>query len=369
MKHSRFEAELTENSSCMEIPLVRRAGAVLGAGAMAILAAAAIGVYAFIGGKSIPSDNSRALSAQPAATEASAQAVTESAEDQTISTDSQAAVTWKKAGIEEYDLVIETVKATKKSKTSAKTTEEKTSVSETETEKAPDVTVIPTDEVPKTEEQADETQNEPESTVERDVKSCASMTMVTNDKVNMRKAASLDADVITVIEADSEISVTGYTDNWYRIRYDSKTGYCMKRYADELVEETEEEPSDVISYTDAEFDMLCCVIQCEVGDCSDASKTAVTNVVINRVKSSAFPDTLEGVLTQPNQFDAIYSYYSGGVVPTQSTIDCVKRALSGEDNSNGAIYYYAPAYCGSSSASWFESLTFCAEIDGQRYFK
>ena len=353
----------------MEIPLVRRAGAVLGAGALAILAAAAIGVYAFIGGKSIPTDNSKALSAQPAVTESTVQAVTESAENQTISTDSQAAVTWKKAGIEEYDLVIETVKATKKTKASAKTAEEKASVSETETEMAADVTVIPTEEAPEAEEQTSKPQEEPKAVVESDVKSCASMTMVTNDKVNMRKAASLDADVITVIEADSEISVTGYTDNWYRIRYDSKTGYCMKRYADELVEETEEESSDVISYTEAEFYMLCCVIQCEVGDCSDASKTAVTNVVINRVKSSAFPDTLEGVLTQPNQFDAIYSYYSGYVVPTDSTVDCVKRALSGEDNSNGAIYYYAPAYCSGSSASWFESLTFCTEIDGQRYFK
>ena len=45
------------------------------------------------------------------------------------------------------------------------------------------------------------------------------------------------------------------------------------------------------------------------------------------------------------------------------------EALAGEDNTNGATYYYAPAYCGGSTAAWFETLQFCLEVDGQRYFK
>ena len=79
--------------------------------------------------------------------------------------------------------------------------------------------------------------------------------------------------------------------------------------------------------------------------------------------------SISDVLTAPNQFTAINGYYSGRNKPTQNTIDCAKRALNGEDNSNGAVYYYAPQYCGGSTASWFESLTFCMELDGQRYFK
>jgi hypothetical protein len=204
----------------------------------------------------------------------------------------------------------------------------------------------------------------------QEVKSCSVKTMYTNDKVNMRKGPSLDNDVIAVLAKDSEITVTGYTDDWYRIKYDGKTGYCMKRYAtSEKPAETETSSEDVISYTDAEFNMLCYVLQGEVGDCSDDSKIAVANVIINRVKSSSFPDSIEGVLTQANQFTAIYGYYNGTTVPTSDTIECAKRALSGEDNTNGAVYYYAPKYCGGSTAAWFESLTFCMEIDGQRYFK
>jgi spore germination cell wall hydrolase CwlJ-like protein len=127
--------------------------------------------------------------------------------------------------------------------------------------------------------------------------------------------------------------------------------------------------SGAISCTDEEFNMLCYVLQGEVGDCSDESKLAVANVIINRVKSSSFPDSISGVLTQSNQFTAISGYYSGSNTPTESTIECARRAVNGEDNSNGAIYYYAPNYCSGSTAAWFETLTFCLELDGQRYFK
>ena len=115
--------------------------------------------------------------------------------------------------------------------------------------------------------------------------------------------------------------------------------------------------------------MLCYVLQGEVGNCSEASKIAVANVVINRVKSGRFGSSIKAVLTAPNQFTAIYGYYSGSPAPSQNTRDCALRALNGEDNSNGAVYYYSPRYCGGSTAAWFESLTFCLEIDGQRYFK
>jgi spore germination cell wall hydrolase CwlJ-like protein len=115
--------------------------------------------------------------------------------------------------------------------------------------------------------------------------------------------------------------------------------------------------------------MLCYVLQGEVGNCSEQSKIAVANVIINRVKTGRFGSSISDVLTAPNQFTAINGYYSGRNKPTQNTIDCAKRALNGEDNSNGAVYYYAPQYCGGSTAAWFESLTFCMELDGQRYFK
>lgn len=171
---------------------------------------------------------------------------------------------------------------------------------------------------------------------------------------------------------------------WYSIQHGKVKGYAMAEYftnkapernaedakaADEKNSARTSEKKAVIGYTAEEFDMLCYVVQGEVGDCSEASKIAVANVIINRVKSEQFPDSIYDVLTSPSQFDAIYGYYDRSTVPSQNTIDCAARALAGEDNTNGATYYYAPQYCSGASGSWFESLELCLEVDGQRYFK
>ena len=125
----------------------------------------------------------------------------------------------------------------------------------------------------------------------------------------------------------------------------------------------------VISYTDEEFTMMCYVLQNEAGNLSDKSKIAVSNVIINRVKSPRFANSISGVLTAEGQFTAISNYYNKTNPPTEHTKECVLRALNGEDYSNGALFYYAPKYCGGSTAAWFESLTFCMELEGQRFFK
>lgn len=374
MKQKRFEAEITENDASSTIPFVRRAGSVLGAGAMVVFAVGAVGVYAFIGGSNIPKTESSGLAAAEKTTTTVA-VQTEETADETVLSVSQAAETWRKAGIEEYDLVLETVKATEKAKTTTKSAEtEKATTTKKQTttssKPAAESTTAAT-ETPAVTEAVPQTVQQESAPAEDEVKSCSAMTMYTNDKVNMRKGPTLDDSVIKVLEEDTEITVTGYTSDWYRIKYEGKTGYCMKRYATDSKPASDNTVSsdDVISYTDEEFEMLCYVLQGEVGDCSDDSKIAVANVIINRVKSPLFPDSIEGVLTQANQFTAINGYYNRTNTPTDNTIECARRALGGEDNSNGAIYYYAPKYCGGSTAAWFESLTFCLEIDGQRYFK
>jgi hypothetical protein len=362
------------DDSCKEIACVKKAGTVLGAGAMAVLAVGAVGIYAIVGGSNIPKNSAEAESAPKAVVTTTA---ADSVEDQD-ETVSQAAVTWKKAGIEEYSLVVETVKATKdgkkKTTTTKKSQETKASEKKTETSteastKIPETETKPTTTEPQT--TAPEAQA-PETKDDDDVKDCGVKTMYTAEKVNLRNGPSLNDSVLSVLSKGCEVLVTGYTDDWYRVKVDGVNGFCMKRYLSEDKPAEEEESSSnsgVINYTDVELNMLSYVLQGEVGDCSDASKIAVANVIINRVKSPLFPDTIEGVLTQSGQFDAIWGYYNGTTVPSSNTIDCAKRALSGEDNVGEAVYYYAPQYCSAETAAWFESLTFCGEIDGQRYFK
>ena len=388
MKQENFNDSLKENNDEREVTFVKRAGSVLGLGAAAVVAVGAVGVYAMLGGRAIPTNIENKALPKFSVTQTAAEQSSVITEE-TAQTSSQAAETWRKAGIDEYDLVVETVKATKssagaavkkaaavsKSKTTtsaAKTTLRTSSTTKSETTVSNKIETA----AAKTTTAAETTtttaaQTEP-ATVEvtDEIKSCGVKTMYTSEGVNLREQPSLSGDVLRVLGTGSEVIVTGYNSDWYRIKADGETGYCLKKYLTDTKPEDEKKVTNpTVDYTETEFDMLCYVLQGEVGNCSEASKIAVANVILNRVKSPLFPNSISEVLTSPGQFDAIYGYYNGTTVPNENTIECAKRALGGEDNSNGAVYYYAPAYCGSSTAAWFETLTFCTEIDGQRYFK
>ncbi|SDB50767.1 Cell Wall Hydrolase [Ruminococcaceae bacterium FB2012] len=137
------------------------------------------------------------------------------------------------------------------------------------------------------------------------------------------------------------------------------------------VESAEPDPEYVIDLTPEEFDMMCAVVMSEVGYCDDQLKLAIANVIINRVKSDRFPDSVYEVLHQKNQFGAIDNYYTKRLVPDESVIDCVTRALSGEGGYivNGATFYYTPGVSSPKAAQWFESLCYCATVGNGRFFK
>ena len=105
------------------------------------------------------------------------------------------------------------------------------------------------------------------------------------------------------------------------------------------------------------------IVMNEVGHCSEESKIAVANVILNRLASPQFPDTVREVIYAPRQFSAVY----GKLKPDKHTKRAVQKAINGEDNSKGAVYYYAPRYTG--KIAWFEGLEFCCEWEGQRFFK
>ncbi|MBO5488315.1 MAG: cell wall hydrolase, partial [Eubacterium sp.] len=56
------------------------------------------------------------------------------------------------------------------------------------------------------------------------------------------------------------------------------------------------------TYTNKEVKMLSTIIFCEAGNQSYAGKLAVGIVVMNRKRSSKFPNSVEGVIKQPYQF-------------------------------------------------------------------
>ena len=75
------------------------------------------------------------------------------------------------------------------------------------------------------------------------------------------------------------------------------------------IKEQEKEDTSTVVYvpTDSDQYLLGAIIQCEAGGESYDGKLAVGSVVINRVKSSYFPNSVSGVIYQSGQFSPVAS--------------------------------------------------------------
>lgn len=71
-------------------------------------------------------------------------------------------------------------------------------------------------------------------------------------------------------------------------------------------------------------------------------QVAVGAVILNRVESKKFPNSVYGVCFQPGAFDAIRDgqYFRP---PTQESLKAARAALNGWDPTYGALYYWNPA--------------------------
>lgn len=69
---------------------------------------------------------------------------------------------------------------------------------------------------------------------------------------------------------------------------------------------------------------------------------AVGAVVLNRVKSSRFPDTIAGVVYQAGAFDAVADGQIN-LEPNEQSRRAARDALNGWDPTGGCLYYYNPA--------------------------
>lgn len=124
----------------------------------------------------------------------------------------------------------------------------------------------------------------------------------------------------------------------------------------------------------AELEVLCRIVEAEASGEDVEGKLLVANVVLNRVNSEKFPDTVSEVVFQKEQGVTQFSPVSNGryycVEISEETIEAVGRALEGEDISQGALYFAARKYADSDRMRWFdENLTFLFQHGGHEFFK
>ncbi len=94
-------------------------------------------------------------------------------------------------------------------------------------------------------------------------------------------------------------------------------------------------------------------------------QVAVGAVVLNRVKSSSFPNTMAGVIYQSGSFDAV-SDGQINLAPNSTAKKAAQDAINGWDPSYGAIYYFNPS---TATNKWIWSRPLTVVIGKHRFCK
>jgi len=110
-----------------------------------------------------------------------------------------------------------------------------------------------------------------------------------------------------------------------------------------LTEITAELKNEPQNYTAEELDLMARLIMAETEGQPYEAKVAVGAVVMNRVKSGLFAPTISGVINQNINGYYQFTPVENGWIRRAANEECIKaakEALSGVDNTNGALFYY-----------------------------
>ena len=198
---------------------------------------------------------------------------------------------------------------------------------------------------------------------------------VNTNGLRVRKAASEDASVITAVSEGTTLTVdtdAETEDGWVAVKYKGQTAYVSADYVTTelalgeavtieeekaaLAKKAEEEAAAKAAQTtetstvqnasvSASYDdvtLLAALIQCEAGSEPYEGQLAVGAVVMNRLRSGAYPSSISGVIYQSGQFPPagqgmVASIAANG--PKGSCVQAAQQALGGSDNTGGATCF------------------------------
>ena len=113
--------------------------------------------------------------------------------------------------------------------------------------------------------------------------------------------------------------------------------------------------------------LLAKIAMAEAEGCNTQTKTLVIMCVLNRVWSDEFPDTIEEVIFQENQFSPIDNGRWDRVEPNEDCYEAVKIVMEAKyDYSGGATYF---ENCADEDNWHSRNLEFLYESEGIRFYK
>lgn len=126
--------------------------------------------------------------------------------------------------------------------------------------------------------------------------------------------------------------------------------------------------STVIPYTDSDLDLLARLIEAEAGGELYEAKVAVGGVVVNRVQSSEWPNTITTVINHVTGGYYQFTPVKNGTIQKPASSDSIRAAwaaLYGSDPSKEALFYFDD----SSTNQWLWAKTKTAYIDNLVFVK
>ena len=113
--------------------------------------------------------------------------------------------------------------------------------------------------------------------------------------------------------------------------------------------------------------LLAKIAMAEAEGCNTQTKTLIIMCVLNRVWSDEFPDTIEEVIFQENQFSPIDNGRWDRVEPNEDCYEAVKVVMEAKyDYSGGATYFES---CDDEDNWHSRNLEFLYESEGIRFYK
>lgn len=176
---------------------------------------------------------------------------------------------------------------------------------------------------------------------------------VNANEMNLNRELSGNVLDMTLEEMQAEMKKENVQEV-YRYREMPQDVSSPERYVnyDVLVNE------NAISLDDESKEILCRIVEAEAGNEDEKGRMLVANVVMNRVESSRFPNTVRGVVFQKSgglyQFSPVANgrYYRVNV--SEETRKAVDKVLRGKDDSRGALYFVNRYAANSEYMSWFD---------------
>lgn len=185
---------------------------------------------------------------------------------------------------------------------------------------------------------------------------------VETDALRVRKEADEEAGVYKLVKAGDTLEAVEEQGDWVSVMVDEETtGYIASDYvsvefavdagkttkeiadeerAKELAKLSKNRGAVPTSVSDVQ--LLAALIQCEAGTQPYEGKLAVGAVVMNRVRSGGYPNSIIGVITAPGQFPPATDGKVSAVVARGASASCMQAAqaaVNGETNIGGATHF------------------------------